>query len=112
MHFVFQLQCIVNGKMFLGIHESNDMWWANPDCKLSDIPDNHDSVIDIGLDLTKPVKEEVKLFGRDRFRVHVISGHATLQEAERIYDRLCDDKFRENPLTYNRTLGRKANKKK
>lgn len=100
------MTCLINQKYYIGIHKTDNIFWGNPRCRLSEL--------DIGacddnkryLNMTPVIKEEVRKYGKENFLVEAIRGAATREEAKRYFDNIVTKKVFNDPLSYNTKTNR------
>lgn len=107
MYFIYRLVNLVERKCYVSYQESDDIFWCNPICRLSDL---HENKLNRRMHLPKNVMEDVKKHGAHNFSIEAIRGTPYREEAIKLLDQIVTPAFRENPNNYNRPLGRKKAK--
>lgn len=103
MFMIYKITNRTNGRHFIGIHKTDDIYWANPRCLLSDLKSRRRG----NLKYPGILRDDIKALGEQHFIIEAFQGAVNQDEADQQFDRIVTKDFRLRDDTYNRPLGRK-----
>lgn len=105
MYYLFQLVCTINQKTFIGVHQTEDPFFANPPLTLSNLQQQIKTQPIKGISLpslsNSNLKKDIKQFGANCFVISTIGADATKEGIQYQYDRYVTDDFIKSEHTYN-----------
>jgi len=86
IYTVYKVTNLINKKFYIGVHKTEDP---------------EDSYFGSGV----AIKSAIKKYGKENFKKEILYSNLSMEEAYKIESEIVDEKFTNNPRTYNMKLG-------
>lgn len=104
MHHIYRITNLITGRFFIGVHETSDLFFANPSVRWSECKENMNKMNTVGIAppkvFNKQLKEDMGKLGDENFSIEGIRA-GTKDEIYNLYKRVVTEEFLSTQNTYN-----------